>query len=85
MSTATNIICYTNYILDALETEVCVHSIYTGFSKAFDWVDHKILLNKPAVISFSSNTVAWFSSYLKDRRVQAATSGVLQGSHWVLQ
>ena len=59
--------------------------------KAFDMVDHNILLEKLAIYHFSDNALLWFRSYLSDRtqRVQfqqamseplTMTSGVPQGS-----
>ena len=37
-------------------------------SKAFDTINHGILLNKLLDIGISLSSVAWFTSYLSDRR-----------------
>ena len=46
--------------------------MYTGMilidlQKAFDTINHKILLNKLLAISFSKNTIGWYESYLAER------------------
>ena len=35
--------------------------------KAFDTINHKILLDKLLAISFSKNTISWYESYLAER------------------
>jgi hypothetical protein len=66
--------------------------LYTDFRKAFDSVDHGILLNKLLDFGFHGSLFAWCSSYLRNREQQVvlngcqsdiflATSGVPQGSH----
>jgi len=42
-------------------------SILIDYSKAFDTIDHGILLNKLHGLNFSSNTITILSNYLKDR------------------
>ena len=41
--------------------------ILIDFQKAFDTINHEILLGKLHAIGFSDKTVAWFKSYLSDR------------------
>ena len=65
--------------------------MFLDISKAFDTVNHDLLLSKLSQLGFSSSTVAWFKSYLSDRcqvtRVSDSfsspgfpTTGVPQGS-----
>ena len=35
--------------------------------KAFDTINHKVLLQKPKAIRFSEQSIQWFRSYLRDR------------------
>ena len=35
--------------------------------KAFDTIDHDILLKKLSAIGFSNHTIGWFKSYLSNR------------------
>ena len=46
-------------------------------SAAFDVVDHDILLQKMSVYGFSRDMVAWFCSYLSNRRQCVAINGTL--------
>jgi hypothetical protein len=66
-------------------------SISARFLKAFDTVDHDILLCKLKSIGLDNNSVNWFQSYLTDRKQYVeingtasgfadVTCGVLQGS-----
>ena len=41
--------------------------IITDLQKAFDTINHKILLGKLHAIGFFEKTVAWVKSYLSDR------------------
>ena len=61
------------------------------FTKAFDLVDHSILLKKLELYKCNNNSLAWFKSYLEDRQQKVCiassqskfnqvTHGVPQGS-----
>ena len=41
--------------------------ILIDLQKAFDTIDHKILLNKMEFIGFSASSIQWFKSYLENR------------------
>ena len=41
--------------------------ILVDLQKAFDTIDHDILLKKLSAIGFSNHTIGWFESYLSDR------------------
>ena len=52
--------------------EGCDKGCYTGMilidlQKAFDTLDHKLLLSKLSLMNFSNETINWFKSYLCDR------------------
>ena len=51
-----------------------VGSLFVDFRKAFDVVDHSILLNKLIKYKFNRRTMDWFTSYLSNRQ-QAVDSG----------
>lgn len=91
-STTTNLVVFNNYLVNSLECGFQCDVVYTDFSKAFDRVNHSILLSKLKKIGFFSSILKWLESYLTDRtqRVQInnilsdsvnVTSGVPQGSH----
>lgn len=91
-STVTNLMIYETEVLRALESRLQLDSIYTDFSKAFDTVNHRVLLGKLGEFGFSDDLVKWFSSFLIGRRQRVkigsfvsedvmVSSGVPQGSH----
>ena len=41
--------------------------ILIDLQKAFDTIDHKILLDKLVYIGFSKNAIEWFKSYITNR------------------
>ena len=55
--------------------------IYTDFSKAFDTVNHRILLHKLAEFGFSPKLVQLFHSYLQDRTQFVEYKGVSSGEY----
>ena len=42
--------------------------ILVDLQKAFDMINHDILLNKLNIIGFSDHTIKWFESYLSNRK-----------------
>ena len=81
-STATNLLCYCDFITTALDDRVQVHSIYTDFQKAFDSVSHELLLLKMQnFFGIFGDELRWFSSYLSDRHQRVVLQGV--ESDWV--
>lgn len=91
-STVSNLACLSQFISDSLDNRGQVDVVYTDFSKAFDRVDHKLLIDKLNHIGFSNSLSNFFISYLKNRlqyvyyygfrsNTYLATSGVPQGSN----
>jgi hypothetical protein len=58
----------TNIIYDALEKEKKCASIYLDLAKAFDTINHGILLNKMKNIGITGPALELFKSYLSDRK-----------------
>ena len=54
-------------ISDALDRGDCVIGVFLDFSKAFDTVDHKILLQKLKIYGIKNVPLQWFESYLSER------------------
>lgn len=90
-STTTNLVCITQYLMETIDRRLQADVIYTDFSKAFDRLDHTILLRKLQYFGFSDNLISFFDSYLNHRKQfvtyggvrsadYLATSGVPQGS-----
>ena len=91
-STVTNLAVFCNFVARRLDKKLQVDVIYTDFKKAFDRVDHFLLIDKLSAIGFKGQLLRWLFSYLTGRvqRVRVgevlsrkifATSGVPQGSH----
>ena len=91
LSTITQLISYFDSIISMLEKGHNVHAVYLDFSKAFDKVDHGILLKKLEGYGIKGKILQWLNTFLTTRsqRVRAsdylsdevhAQSGVPQGS-----
>jgi len=66
-STEMALIVLTEKIVTALEKNEHVIGIYLDFAKAFDTVDHNILLMKLQHYGIRGTTLSWFRSYLSNR------------------
>lgn len=91
-STSTNLACLTQFITESLDNRGQVDVVYTDFSKAFDRIDHNLLIEKLNHFGFNKLLLNFFKSYLEDRlqyvqyngfksSTYLATSGVPQGSN----
>lgn len=90
-STTTNLGVFIDYVATNMDGGHQVDVVYTDFEKAFDRVDHIILLHKLYELGIRGNLLRWMESYLS-KRSQAVvvggfhsnyikvTSGVPQGS-----
>jgi hypothetical protein len=90
-SCLTNLLAATDHWSSAIDNHHSCDVIYLDFSKAFDTVDHSILLTKLQKLDIPLFLLEWFRSYLSIRRFRVslrgslstwafATSGVPQGS-----
>ena len=91
-STTTNLVAYTETLIDYMDKRKRIDVIYSDFSKAFDLVPTSILLLKLSAYGLAGSVLHWLESYLSDRyfyvvanghesRKFKITSGVPQGSH----
>jgi len=91
-STTTNLAVFTSFVLCSMEKGLAVDTVYTDFSKAFDRVNHTILIRKLMNFGITGFLLKWFSSYLSNRiqfvkfegiisEIIRVLSGVPQGSH----
>ena len=90
-STERAIISLTQKITEAIENKKFTIGIFFNLSKAFDTVDHSILLDKLEYYGIRGITLKWFKSYLSDRKqivkfyeyrssMKTISCGVPQGS-----
>ncbi|XP_046685913.1 uncharacterized protein LOC124371611, partial [Homalodisca vitripennis] len=91
-STSTNLILLQNYIISSFSNKHQVDCIMLDFSKAFDMINHGLLIAKLEGYGVAGSLLKWLSSYLTDRKMIVrfagsfsgpfpVTSGVPQGSH----
>ena len=66
----------TDKLIKSLEKGEFVIGVYLDFSKAFDTVDHAILLSKLSHYGVRGNALQWFKSYLSDRKQYVTYNGV---------
>ena len=91
-STISNLACFTQFTSKAIDNRQQVDTIYFDFQKAFDQIDHFILLDKLKRFGFSEGLLKLFESYLFNREqyvkyrnyksnIIKPASGVPQGSN----
>ena len=66
----------TDKILKAIDDKNISLAIFMDLSKAFDTLDHGILINKLAHYGIHGTTLQWFTSYLTDRNQYVEIDGV---------
>ena len=79
----------TNKILVDIDEKNVSLTVFMDLRKAFDTLDHDILLNKLQYYGITGTALAWFTSYLKDRKqfvvIDGSQSGMLSLSTGVPQ
>ena len=91
-STVTNLLTYEQFLIRNMENGNQIDAINMDFSKAFDRVNHTVLIKKLQSLGIFGNLLNWFKDYLTDRRQVVkvknfqsheirVTSGVPQGAH----
>ena len=68
------------YLVTSIDRGDMNGMILIDFSKAFDLVNHKILIHKLTMYSTSPLALLWFKSYLSDRSQKLKLKGFLSNS-----
>ena len=74
-STSTALLKLTNDIFSASDSGDLTGAIFIDLRKAFDLVDHYLLLDKLHAIGLTRNALLWFNSYLHNRKQCVALQG----------
>uniref|UniRef100_A0A2S2NAB7 Putative RNA-directed DNA polymerase n=1 Tax=Schizaphis graminum TaxID=13262 RepID=A0A2S2NAB7_SCHGA len=91
-STVTCNLSFSNYIHGSFKDGSQVDVVYTDFAKAFDSVNHEVLISILRASGFGDPILSWFNSFLLNRSqwvnmfntksdIFLSTSGVPQGEH----
>uniref|UniRef100_A0A8C5LYI6 Reverse transcriptase domain-containing protein n=1 Tax=Leptobrachium leishanense TaxID=445787 RepID=A0A8C5LYI6_9ANUR len=75
-SCQTNLIDFFDWVTKIIDTGGAVDIAYLDFSKAFDTVPHRRLINKLQSLSLDSNIVDWIRQWLSDRQQRVVVNGV---------
>ena len=82
-STITQILSYFDSVLSMLEKGFPVDAVYLDFSKAFDKVDHCILLKKVESLGITGKLLQWIQVFLTNRKQQVRVGNHLSPLEWV--
>ena len=66
-STSMALVTLVDKVTEALDTGQCIIGVFLDFSKAFDTVDHDILLRKLTFYGIQDIMLKWFKDYLSNR------------------
>ncbi|KAL4082753.1 hypothetical protein QTP88_029626 [Uroleucon formosanum] len=91
-STTTCNLVFSNFVFDSFKKRSQVDVVYTDLAKAFDTVNHSVLLRVLETSGFGEPVLSWFGSFLVNRlqwvklfgiksNIFSSTSGVPQGGH----
>ena len=68
VSTETALITLTDQILTNIDNDELTGLVFIDFRKAFDVIDHELLLKKLSIYGVRPSSVTWFKSYLSERK-----------------
>lgn len=80
-STVTNLILLNDFITAAMDNGEQVDVVYTDYSKAFDRIDHNILIARLNSMGIRGDLLRWFTSYLENRSQAVVLNNYI--SSWV--
>ena len=80
-STSTNLVSYVDYLTRNLDNGLPIDVLYLDFSKAFDKVPHKRLLQKLKSFNFPTELISWIKNWLSNRKQRVLVNG--EYSEWL--
>ena len=82
-STINSIANFTDNIYEAINDKQLSIAIFIDFSKAFDTVNHKILLQKLSHLGIKNGALNWITSYLNNRMQRTMINNVFSNYNTV--
>ena len=67
-------------IIKGFDEGLLTGMITIDLQKAFDTIDHEILLSKMPLLGFSNNTIEWFHSYLSNRTFHVSLNSYMSSA-----
>ena len=67
---------FVDKVAQALDNHLHTVGVFLDFSKAFDTVDHEILISKLSYYGVRGIALSWFRSYLSDRKQYVSLNGI---------
>ena len=64
-----------NYVNTKMDSKLCTLATYIDFRKAFDCVQHPVLVDKLSKLNFDKTVINWVSSYLSGREQRVFANG----------
>ena len=68
---------FTDNVLLNVDSGRLTGAVFLDLSKAFDTVDHNLLLYKLKSVGLSDDTVNWFQTYLTNRKQRTSVGDIL--------
>ena len=75
LSTSTAIFEYVQFLYDNYDKCKSSSSVFIDYSRAFDTIDHEILLSKLELYGLDNQSLKWFKSYLTGRKQMTRVDG----------
>ena len=75
-SCLSQLLAFHDKILSLLEQGLNVDTVYLDFAKAFDKVDHRIVLKKLSILGVRGKVLSWIESFLLSRTQSVVVNGV---------
>ena len=80
-STQTQLMQHYCDVFDALQEDVRFDTVYLDFAKAFDKVNHQILIKKLMKHKIKGKLIPWINNFLCKRKYCIVANGVMSDEH----
>ena len=81
-STSTSLIDITNTILQNIDKGKFTGLVFLDLTKAFDTLDHELLLTKLSDFGLSNSSICWLKAYITERAQSIYINGILSDNYF---